>query len=550
MNYFKYLIMTIGFFSLWSCSTKKTSKETQKAKHVVVIGFDGLSPDGLKHANTPTFDKLMQEGAYSLQARAVLPTSSSTNWASMIMGVGPEQHGITSNSWDKHNLVLPTVAQSEDFFFPSIFHLIDTQIENAEIGVIYHWKEFGRLFEKNTVDYDVNSKTEDETAALASEYIKTKNPTFTFVHFDHIDHAGHEYGHGTDHYYESVEKADSLLAVLINTIKTSDIANETMVIVSSDHGGLGKGHGGESLQEVEIPFIIWGKSVKKDYKITAPVYQYDNAATVAHILNLKKPFAWIGRPVKHAFEGFNETVKYPVTERLEPPVILPKSEGYKKAGGLFNNEVTVTIENLNTVTGDIFYTTDGSLPTKASKKYNTPFSIKENTVLKSAFYINGKISSVVSEAFFRIKDEDYKAPIHYDIFYSGNDLANIPSIRNKKPDVSGSCFEMTSEEIKEKVKKHSTVRFTTNITITEEGKYTFYTRSDDGSKLWINDDEVVNNDGDHGVKERKGSVHLKPGVYPLTLTWFNGEGGFWLDTYYKSNTINKQMIPTTILSSN
>ena len=76
--------MTIGILSLWSC-VNKTSDASRKAKHVIVIGFDGLSPDGLQNTKTPNFDKLMVEGAYTMHARSVLPSSSSTNWACMIM---------------------------------------------------------------------------------------------------------------------------------------------------------------------------------------------------------------------------------------------------------------------------------------------------------------------------------------------------------------------------------------------------------------------------------------------------------------------------------
>lgn len=79
-------------------------------EHVVVIGVDGMSPDGLRNAETPCMDQLMNEGAFSLKARAVRPTSSSPNWASMIMGAAPEQHGITSNGWERNNVDIAPVC--------------------------------------------------------------------------------------------------------------------------------------------------------------------------------------------------------------------------------------------------------------------------------------------------------------------------------------------------------------------------------------------------------------------------------------------------------
>ena len=540
----KTIVFMIIFGSFWSCA-ENGHDNTPIVKHVVVIGFDGLSPNGLQNAITPTFDKVISEGAYSMHARAVLPTSSSTNWASMIMGAGPEQHGITSNSWEKDNFVLPTITQSEDFLFPSIFQLIDDQKESAEIGAIYHWSGFGRLFEKGAVDYDINPESEDEAAALAAAYIKEKKPTFTFIHFDHVDHGGHEYGHGTPEYYKSVEKADAMLAEVMAAIKASGMADETLVIISADHGGLGKGHGGESLEEIEIPFILWGKSVKKNHLLKYPVYQYDNAATVAFALGIKTPMAWIGRPVKNAFVGFDLNDDYPTTERVKGPVILPAAELNKRAGGLFDESATIVMENLNN-SGEIRYTMDGSMPNANSTLYTKAVTTSENGVVKSAIFNKGKIVSTVSEAFFRVKNKSMTAPISYEVFYLEN-LTSIPSLENKRPDAKGTCFEITSDEVKEEIKSNTLVRFRTNLQVENEDRFTFYTNSDDGSKLWVNNELVVDNDGDHGVIEKNGSISLKPGTYPLEVIWFNGGGSGWLNVDYKTKTIPKQVLPTSIL---
>lgn len=536
--------MAIGIFSLWPCFSQENLKSA-KVKHVVIIGFDGLSPDGIEHALTPNFHKIMQEGASTLHARAVLPTSSSTNWASMIMGAGPEQHGITSNDWEKDNFTLPAIVQSEDFLFPTIFSLINQQIPNAEIGAIYHWDGFGRLFEKSAVDYDVNPKTEEETARVASEYIVAKKPTFTFIHFDHVDHAGHEYGHGSPEYYKSVEKADALLGMVFQAIEKAGIAEETMVIISSDHGGIGHGHGGESLKEIEIPFIVWGKSIKKNFQITSPVYQYDNAATVAYALGINIPTAWIGKPVLNAFEGINVVDSYSVTPLYLEPILLPEGKFNKKSGGLFDNATSVVINNLNS-SGEVFYTVDGSMPSKNANKYTGAFKITKNTVVKSAVFKEGKISSLVSEGFYRIKDKEVAAPIDYSVYYLDN-LTDLPNVAKLNPDFKGKSFEITSDEIKATIKDNTVVRFNTKIRIEKEDTYTFYLRSDDGSKLWINNKLITDNDGNHGVKEKSGQVLLKPGTYSLQVSWFNGGGSGWLDVFYKSSSIPKQIISTTVL---
>ena len=54
-------MVTTSLLGLWSCHNNST--ENREIKHVVVIGFDGLSPDGIRNASTPNFDKVIAEGA-------------------------------------------------------------------------------------------------------------------------------------------------------------------------------------------------------------------------------------------------------------------------------------------------------------------------------------------------------------------------------------------------------------------------------------------------------------------------------------------------------
>ena len=77
--------------------------------------------------------------------------------------------------------------------------------------------------------------------------------------------------------------------------------------------------------------------------------------------------------------------------------------------------------------------------------------------------------------------------------------------------------------------------------------YTFYTNSDDGSKLYVNGTEIVDNDGDHGVMERSGSLELTKGRHLIRVEFFNGGGGYHLDVKYKGPNVPKQIIPANHL---
>lgn len=78
--------------------------------------------------------------------------------------------------------------------------------------------------------------------------------------------------------------------------------DKTIFIVTADHGGIGKGHGGKTMQEMQTPFIISGKGIKKGVKITQSTMVFDTASTIAYIFKLNQPQVWIGRPIKQAFK--------------------------------------------------------------------------------------------------------------------------------------------------------------------------------------------------------------------------------------------------------
>ena len=78
-----------------------------------------------------------------------------------------------------------------------------------------------------------------------------------------------------------------------------------------------------------------------------------------------------------------------------------------------------------------------------------------------------------------------------------------------------------------------------------DGTYTFYTTSDDGSKLYIGSTEVVSNDGQHAAQEKSGSIGLKAGKHALTIAFFQGNGDQALSVSYDGPSISKQVIPAS-----
>jgi predicted AlkP superfamily pyrophosphatase or phosphodiesterase len=272
------------------------------AQHVVVIGCDGFGSLGFTGSNAPVLHKMMREGAYTLRARAVMPTSSSPNWASMIMGAGPEQHGITSNDWQPNKFDIAPVVVGRGGIFPTIYGIIREQKSNAYIACIHDWEGYGRLVEPKVPDLLEHVKGSALTAARAIEVIHQKKPTFLFIHFDDVDHAGHQFGWKSSEYFQAIEEVDGLIGKVLDALDASGMRKETIVIMTADHGGVGTKHGGATMVEIEIPLILHGPGIVSGLEIKTPVNTFDLAPTIARIFNLKPPGCWIGRPVLEALK--------------------------------------------------------------------------------------------------------------------------------------------------------------------------------------------------------------------------------------------------------
>lgn len=298
-------VMLLWTFTACHPSASAGEKQMSRPKHVIVVGFDGLSAYCLNHgAKMPFLRKMMKEGAYTLENRSILPSSSACNWASMFMGAGPELHGF--NAWDSREPAFPSRVLGKSGLFPNIFGLYREKAPDAEIGYIYEW--IGMKFLVDTLAMNTCMHAEISEAfpegaiAPAVKYIREKKPALLAVAFDNPDGTGHRYGWNSPEYLAMVEHQDSCIARIVEAVEEAGMMDETVIIVCSDHGGLERGHGGTSMNEMQTPIVFYGKGVKKGHQITESTMVYDIAGTLAWLLNVPQPQVWIARPITYAFE--------------------------------------------------------------------------------------------------------------------------------------------------------------------------------------------------------------------------------------------------------
>ena len=104
--------------------------------------------------------------------------------------------------------------------------------------------------------------------------------------------------------------SDAALKVLRDAVAKAGLEDSSVFILTADHGGhdikdsngITRGaHGDPTSDDVTIPWVAWGKGVKPGFEITAPVVQYDTAATALWLLGIPVPESVWGRPVTSAF---------------------------------------------------------------------------------------------------------------------------------------------------------------------------------------------------------------------------------------------------------
>lgn len=298
---FLFLLWTGCLSGFMGCTPRPATEEAPqwKAGHVVLIGIDGWGSYSVEQARIPNIRFLMDKGSYTLKKRSVLPSSSAVNWASMYMGAGPELHGYCE--WNSQVPDLPSRVVNKNGIFPTIFSELREASPEAEIGNICEWDGIRYLVDTLSVNYDrhVAEAGKDSTATIrcAVEYIREKKPALVNIVFDALDHVGHAAGHDTPAYYDKLEEIDDYVGEIMQALKEAGIWDESVIIVTADHGGIGKGHGGRTMLEMETPFIICGRHVKKGHKIEDSMMQFDIAPTLASIFALQQPQVWIGRPM-------------------------------------------------------------------------------------------------------------------------------------------------------------------------------------------------------------------------------------------------------------
>jgi len=233
------------------------SLSQQNIKKVLIIGIDGCRADALELANTPVIDNLIQNGIYSPDALNDDITVSGPGWSAILCGVWSDKHLSIDNSFNN----------TDYFNFPPIFKYAEDFDDNLNTVSICNWNPINDNIVQNYADFKLNVSSDYDVSSEASTYITNNDPDLIFLHFDDVDHAGHNYGFSPNitEYITSIEAVDDLLDPVMQAIyqRPNYLNEDWIILVTSDHGGVGTSHGGTSIEHENVVVIVSGDNIQQ-----------------------------------------------------------------------------------------------------------------------------------------------------------------------------------------------------------------------------------------------------------------------------------------------
>ncbi|MFA6515164.1 MAG: peptidoglycan-binding protein [Candidatus Paceibacterota bacterium] len=170
------------------------------------------------------------------------------------------------------------------------------------------------------------------------------------------------------------------------------------------------------------------------------------------------------------------------------------------------------------------------------------YDTKGNTTTSSI--ITTTVSNIVVTLLPAVNPSNTVQGLDYK-YYEGTSYTVLPNFPTLTPVKTGTTtdFDITLADRPEVF----SFNFTGYVTVPTDGDYIFYTSSDDGSRIYIDDILIVNNDGLHDLIEQSGTIGLRAGKHAISTQYFNQLGGKSLSVRYAGPGITKQLIPTASL---
>jgi phosphopentomutase len=205
--------------------------------------------------------------------------------------MAPDKHGIY---WNDYQPELGLVNGPTLF---SVAH--DAGLSTA---MVVGKPKLEHLVLPNSVDqYLYAGFLDRQVADAALSLLQGGLPAILFIHLPDVDSAGHATGWLSSGQLLAVSRADGVIGEMVDALEAGGYLSRTLLIITADHGGMERRHGGDSPEELLIPWLAVGPGVPAGLALQSEITIYDTAATALYALDLPIPPTWDGRPVLEIF---------------------------------------------------------------------------------------------------------------------------------------------------------------------------------------------------------------------------------------------------------
>ena len=208
--------------------------------------------------------------------------------------------------------------------------------------------------------------------------------------------------------------------------------------------------------------------------------------------------------------------------------------------------VGVTTDRENVV---IRYTTDGSVPTASSSVLTGPVTLKASSTVRARAFRGTSPVSDASEARFTkvVPHPPVRAEVQPGLRYAyvEGDWDRLPDFSALAPKAEGVLPAPTLDLMRSH--EYYGVVFSGYINVPAEGVYSFFLASDDGSRMMVDEQILIDNDGLHGLEQKRGVAALEKGLHPVRIEYFNKTGGEELSVFWTGPGIRMEAVPASAL---
>ena len=287
--------------------TAPADRPIAAVRHLVIVSIDGGRPDLILRGDTPVLHAMLDRGTFTFWARTTAESVTLPSHTSMVTGVQPTKHGIQWNAdLPLEHPIYPA--------YPTLFTL--AHHAGYDTAMAAGKSKFVTLNVPGSIDhlFVAEHETMGNTPVTdaAVDMVRHYQPGVLFVHLPQTDNAGHKYGWASPQYMAALHDADACIGRLLGAIDDAGLTASTVVIVTADHGGAGRGHGPDDARSRHIPWICVGPGIRRGLDLTTfgdlEVNTVDTFATACYLLGIPVQRKVEGKPITQIVER-NELLK-------------------------------------------------------------------------------------------------------------------------------------------------------------------------------------------------------------------------------------------------